>query len=305
MEIEDLEDALKSMSVWERRLVLRDQNRKYRRPDRQAFTRHLYRYIRFDNDNLTGNDRLLSALAGGEIFLSSFDQFNDPFECQARITLQSSASAQRHLREAALRVFKDQPRNKRRAEAKAAQKRLEQPGGAKNVLRQNVSSVGITCFSEDPRSILMWSHYACGHTGLVLQYALYEAPSLCLAQPVIYTNKYPTVSLPSEDGDDLIKMLLTKHEGWEYERERRLIELRSSKTAIRLGALAVRAVILGCRMTSEARCKVIEIAERASQVRRRPILIYETHTAQTKFRLKVTRLHKRGNGKVRQVSAIA
>lgn len=104
----------------------------------------------------------------------------------------------------------------------------------------------ITCFSEKPDSILMWSHYANKHTGFCVEYDLAKCTSLSakmLLFPVIYTEERATIPMSLinfEDpthlkiadldkfAPDFVISLLTKSKIWDYENEWRIIEFQSN-----------------------------------------------------------------------------
>lgn len=89
---------------------------------------------------------------------------------------------------------------------------------------------GILCLSKIKDNILMWSHYANSHKGIVigldskilLQY-LTSSKSAALIKAVNYEKDYPKVQFfknPTEAAD---KWFLTKYITWEYEKECRAI----------------------------------------------------------------------------------
>ena len=100
----------------------------------------------------------------------------------------------------------------------------------------------IACFSEDVKSILMWSHYADSHKGFALEYDFcpmlkQPVPNVGLF-PVIYSDSRYDASLHltwafftimgvKANNPDIfatIKAALYKSKLWEYEQEWRLIE---------------------------------------------------------------------------------
>jgi len=74
--------------------------------------------------------------------------------------------------------------------------------------------------SERKDSILMWSHYADYHTGVVLKLDMLpeEDNPLCVAQPVIYSPKPPIFFTEREWIDDIIGVKEIDHQKlyWEY-----------------------------------------------------------------------------------------
>ena len=100
----------------------------------------------------------------------------------------------------------------------------------------------IACFSEDVKSLLMWSHYAHSHQGFALEYdfrpTLSKPLERGLLYPVVYSDERYDASLyigweflhvlglhsKSPDITAFSKVALHKSRVWEYEREWRLID---------------------------------------------------------------------------------
>lgn len=144
----------------------------------------------------------------------------------------------------------------------------------------------VTCLSERMDSPLMWSHYANKHYGFCLEYdfthtMIKRFPDLIMAQlmlfPVIYTKKRPLISkalfdsktklnylkykkLPPNLIKNIMLGLLNKSEDWAYEREWRILKLKSKKPTMKLPP--ARKVFLGANMEEEAKRKIIEIAQK-------------------------------------------
>lgn len=102
----------------------------------------------------------------------------------------------------------------------------------------------ITCFSTDPKNILMWSHYSSKHTGFCIEYDLnrFSKEEIGLTAgllPVIYSTDRAMFPLEIFDFSDmnniklknddimasakLVIALLTKSNIWSYEKEWRII----------------------------------------------------------------------------------
>jgi len=84
---------------------------------------------------------------------------------------------------------------------------------------------GLLCFSEYWRSPLMWSHYVDRHRGMCLGVDVSEE----FAHPVIYDPTRLPLKLIEEGGKIQVepgmaeKLLTTKFQQWNYERERRIV----------------------------------------------------------------------------------
>ena len=112
----------------------------------------------------------------------------------------------------------------------------------KEIINENFA---ITCFSETPDNILMWSHYADKHSGFCVEYDLTKMTSqslLLMLFPALYSNEKPIIPLSMFDFNDLdniklsngssgipdlIVSLLTKSNIWSYEKEWRIIGSQS------------------------------------------------------------------------------
>jgi len=91
----------------------------------------------------------------------------------------------------------------------------------------------ICCFSENPKSILMWSHYADYHTGFCIGYDIYKLGNEDLRTrsiyPVVYSDEMFDASgvFGSNGNVDNILYLnqaaLMKSTEWSYEKEWRLV----------------------------------------------------------------------------------
>ena len=100
----------------------------------------------------------------------------------------------------------------------------------------------IACFSEDVKSILMWSHYADSHKGFAMEYDFRPTLTMPLERgalyPVVYSDERYDASLyiawqfmhvlgfhsKNPDITAFSKVALHKSKVWEYEREWRIID---------------------------------------------------------------------------------
>jgi len=90
------------------------------------------------------------------------------------------------------------------------------------------SELGVLCLSEVRDDILMWSHYADGHRGIVLQFdksRLLNKSDFEYCKKVDYENNIVTLKdMNRENPDELARLiLLKKAERWKYEKEWRII----------------------------------------------------------------------------------
>jgi DUF2971 family protein len=141
------------------------------------------------------------------------------------------------------------------------------------------AAIGVISFTEDRASLLMWAHYAEKHMGFVIEFAP-EHPwfdrrrgtedEFFSLRRVHYQRQRAALVATETTGEEVF---LTKGQEWAYEREWRVLipleecEVKGQDTrhgvpisAVRIPREAMRRVILGCRMTAEARLAVVERA---------------------------------------------
>lgn len=188
----------------------------------------LYKYRNFGEhtDNIIKNSSL---------YLSPIKQFNDPFDS-------SLSYHQYYTRSAMLKYWKDSVKiHKEEALSLGYQKdyihqamkpysKNEAFVEQHNRIRQNArNKMGVLSLSRTSTSILMWSHYANNHKGLVFGFEPKYSKS-CLAKPmkVDYEITYDLLSYVANSEirqKQYIKELLMKFIDWSYEKEYRVIEL--------------------------------------------------------------------------------
>lgn len=219
-------------------------------------------------------------------------KFNDPFDCKASLTLKkdwnqeecikfvmnnATDSIGRNLnneekqlcKEKAIKVFKNSDRNQLSRNFNKI---------IKEGLDKSINEFRILCLGEKYNDILMWSHYAKGHRGFVLQFdtkALLEnfKPP---PQEVFYPPKESFPSIKDFNERNYTYMfLITKSSHWEYEREWRILmqiedednpEEEGKNYKFKNGLIT--GIILGCEMKDPNKKKISEwIREYQPQVK--------------------------------------
>jgi hypothetical protein len=192
-------------------------------------------------------------LVHSKLWLSSPLDFNDPFDMAAKLIAQADVKDRRKrydglLKERGLNWSKRQrelARLTRMSSKRVAE--LAQTGHEKSV-----ELTGVYSFGGDPRSILMWSHYASNHEGVCLQFEIAKDPeTFVFALPVEYSDEYPIVNWFGDFSKDIIPTILRKYKGWEYERERRLVVPERAHQFLSFRPEAVQGIIVGCRAKDE------------------------------------------------------
>ena len=125
---------------------------------------------------------------------------------------------------------------------------------------------GISCFSEKNDSILMWSHYADSHKGIVLGI---DSTKLSNVYKVEYVNSHIKIPLSSisnakERRDSMIAIMTSKFENWQSEDEWRIIHKLPSPTINDLFILPIRPAFIkelyfGIKSSNDFKDRILNI----------------------------------------------
>lgn len=155
------------------------------------------------------------------------------------------------------------------------------------------NGVLISCFTERYDSLLMWSHYANGHSGFCVKYNfddIYKYAKLNVF-PVIYnTERFRPVLKEKGNAGEIISTFIHKASEWKYEKEWRIIKLISVVDRKILKLYAQKGelfgmpkpveVIMGCHLYDyDNRLKLVEFCKDNN------ILISRMHMKDTKYQL--------------------
>ena len=157
----------------------------------------------------------------------------------------------------------------------------------RGILETN-ETILVTCFSKDPKSILMWSHYGDKHKGVCLEY---ERPESFDFVDMKYSDKRPKIktskltsfvaakTILGEDYNQNIDQTIisemmepyqTKANGWEYEQEVRcMITTNSNSKSLSKDEDKYfykmpkpTKIIIGCRAGGEEMNELIKLAKK-------------------------------------------
>lgn len=185
-------------------------------------------------------------ILNSSLYFPAINQINDPFDCKLSFQQEYSLAeriecftqlADKYASDFTLeQLLEKYPDNKSFIDYRNI------------IIKELINKLGLLSLSKTPKNILMWSHYSNNHTGLVFQFA-FEESSECFHSPLLvdYKDEYELLSYTSDFKDEAQKLLLTKHVGWKYESEVRVIDLdyqgekqfkKHELTSIIFGALA-------------------------------------------------------------------
>jgi hypothetical protein len=188
--------------------------------DPPILPRLLYRYRKIDKF-----DREIETLKEGYLWLSEYGQLNDPMEG----------------------FYERSPRVRKERETYKA---------ALQEIFDQKQQIGICCFSDTPRSEIMWTHYGSNYEGICVGYkpltlvrALPEASHLIR---IAYGGSPPEINSghTSEPQRAAVRILSHKKESWSYEREWRIL---GTPGRVDIPTTCIGEVYMGSRVTDKVR----------------------------------------------------
>jgi hypothetical protein len=220
------------------------------------YPKKLYKYRTFDKDGYYKN-----LIKNNELFFSSPDKFNDPFDCCVYVEFNERVKQQ------SLDYFEQYFRKEHsNIPSNIMDRNIQLVRGMKEELfksqlmqaqffRGSAIQNGICSLSSKKDSILMWSHYSENHKGFCLELDVniiiktierdFQDKDNALALgKVSYILAYPilnNVNNPME----YIKIYFQKHPDWTYEAEWRLLHLNHPNQCIRFPEGIITAIYFG------------------------------------------------------------
>lgn len=176
------------------------------------------------------NNFTLDIIVNNRIYYPKPESFNDPFDTQCSFK-NSSAIIEPNNQDKIKKAFPNEDPNE-----VLAYTRKDLTGDIDS-FKKELKDFGILSLAEDEKDILMWSHYADDHKGVCIEFERNdsnELGNLKVTRKVAYTKNYPSMnvkSLLSKDGHEksLMRVLYTKSEHWNYEREWRNFQADGGK----------------------------------------------------------------------------
>lgn len=215
----------------------------------------IYKYRPFNERNAEHIRRVFS---DSELYFSSPSQFNDPFDCQVELSLEGTKD---EWIKYFTRILKHHRPELRSPQRLREAHRLFNSGKYReidtNITARVTHGLGICCFSAVRDDILMWSHYAEHHTGVVFGFR--AGPDdwfFRRAQRVRYAHQYPVTKIVDGDIERMEATLLTKANHWEYEKEYRVIDYTLGPGVHKFPTDLLSCVILGLRMPEDRRAEI-------------------------------------------------
>lgn len=257
---------------------------------RSSYPRLLYKYRDATKQHLE------PLLLSSTFYLSSREQFNDPFDaqCIARVS-PDLRDRKRRLEQLKTRVRASRGSQsisrgvKHRNELYRDMLTLDRAQGrAQRSFDINANAFGIYSMAETPRSLLMWAHYANNHAGVCLIFYVPADPDVFMrAFPVEYGDDYPSMEWTDLERVDAIRALLKKSTEWAYEQESRILVPGAAKTIFPFDRAALVGIIFGARCSDESKTTVKELIDRRAAVGGGRPQMFDAHLAREKYAIGV------------------
>ena len=229
----------------------------------------LYKYLDWSKSY---NQRVLT---NNELFLSSPSKFNDPYDCKIPIAYFLLETD----KEGAFNYFMDfltrTNGSLQEYEKTAEAIRLTDEGRFKNFrymqeqniiyLKEMARKYGVLCLSHVKDNILMWSHYAFGHTGICIGFhspILFNNPNnFGAGGPIQYQEKYPIIHPLENFESKSMQQIYLKADFWKYEIEYRLTKFEAADTIVEYPQNAIAEIIIGINTSKEDEDNIYDIAQ--------------------------------------------
>lgn len=218
-------------------------------------SRFLYKYIGFEASVDLEIKKARDLLVLGRLYMSSLSSLNDEDEGRVELSFDEDPISFRKWAEdrAAKHVARLPKYGRRKIREQlvrnVVESRRKDPQLLQRTYASLISEYGVHCFSVDPRSHHLWSHYARGGRGLCLQFDRIRCPGvLTLTHPVQYSDAPPKIVWPV-DRDRILESLLTKATSNRWEAEVRYISQVVKDRCLDFDARALTGVILGRRFS--------------------------------------------------------
>lgn len=208
-----------------------------------------------------------------ELYLSSADQLNDPFDAALPFQYDPQELTEENIIKKLLLVGRNVYPEKtddeliRRARERYNAGEFTDEYWKKfspSFKKQVNDRYGIYCLTTKNDNLLMWAHYANSHRGFCIGYDKFELFKIVegLIGRVTYSTDFPKVPLFEEGILGLTKLVTTKSTHWEYENEYRMTKTFASRKTLKLTETSIKEIIFGCNINQKHKSKIIYFAKK-------------------------------------------
>lgn len=214
--------------------------------------RYIYKYMSIDS--------AIRILENSSLKFPSPKEFNDPFDCKANLKMDSSVNDIFYF---LFRLF--HPKYSFQELWTKAVEIYTNPTmkyyTCVSSLESVINSSGVCCFSRINNQILMWSHYACKHTGVCLKFDICQDYDYFTPMGIVtYDSKFLNYNCITESYR-IIDHVCRKSMDWEYEQEVRVIKMHGVGIHV-FKKESLSEIIFGCCCPSQKRAEIKEIVQK-------------------------------------------
>ena len=266
--------------------------RVFRQQMQPPYPRFFYRHTSLDPENIVSVDRLRDVVVRSELWLSSPEDFNDPFDTKVKLELNGSDEERLSILkslEERLPHLSEPQRSELRSKYLLDRSLFEKT--LLNAVRSNLSTIGVACFIPSARNLLMWGHYSDGHKGIVLQFEpTRNLDIFTFPVPVNYGEKYPVLDWINDRENGLRSAMLSKYSEWSYENEFRIVHPGGARSYMPFNPAGLTGIFIGCRASEDTITKVKNIVLERKEYGLPGVRLMKAHLHSNNYRLVFKRL---------------
>lgn len=255
--------------------------------------RFLYKYRCIDIGDNISKDRAIDLFLKSRLWLSSPNDFNDPFEMCSNIEVNATGVEKRdYFKRIALDNGFRYPERKKFLTKMITVSNSKLVDNYKISTKKIFNKLGVYCFTYDPRNILMWSHYANDHKGICVQFEkTRDFKVLSQSVNVNYSNIYPKIDFVKSPVDDIKKTILSKFTDWDYEQECRMLFPGKAHTYIHLNEDSVVGIIFGCKSNDKTKNFIKDLLLERKKMSLSKIKLYDAYQHDKEFKIYIKKHH--------------
>lgn len=253
-------------------------------------------------------DRIGDVLVNRHLYFAAPPQLNDPFDCTLGLDLRNGATTEDWKEYLTHLVGSETPESTpeyRRAKAEDNVRRGRHTYPAflddaeqdiRRAVKETGCNLGVLCLSSDPKNVMMWSHYADNHEGLVLRFdsrhMAHQTSGELRCFQVNYDRFFPR--LPEyiaalrgmKNGDNLTFNKLffcRKSRDWKYEKEWRFFANQPG-SFVKFEPPMLSSIIFGWKMPEGTR----QLISAWATALKPPPKLLQAKPCQDRFRMNIT-----------------
>lgn len=252
----------------------------------------IYKYLPF-------TDGSKCILTDGTMKFSHHSEFNDPFDCKTAYDIEKSMTYLKSCSD----LFKEAGRQLKLSPAQRVSKRKQMEHGLRRSLESGefhtgmIGEVGICCLTKKPDNILMWSHYADNHKGLVIEFTIDNnsenihmgnVENKLFGWDVEYTESMPVISTEERDFNAVKDVFLMKSPDWRYEAEYRVLSMYKGPGIHKFDQQLISRVIAGVKMPKASFDELKKLVKQLNHKNGKNIEVVRAKMSKTEYRIIAT-----------------